>query len=239
MAVRTWSSRVALQRQDWSCLRAVPLAAQKLTGAGATFPYPIYSKWFDAYNKKTGVEINYQSIGSGGGHPAVHRGHRGLRRHRRPDERVPDHGSQRQRACTCPPSWAPWSLTYNLPSLGDTKLKLDGTALVDIFMGRITKWNDKRITTLNPGVNLPETDLIVVHRSDGSGTSYIFTDFLTKYLPGMEGQGRLRHVGQLADRAGRQGQRGRDPAGQAGRRRGRVRRADLRDLQQAARTPDQ
>jgi phosphate transport system substrate-binding protein len=72
-------------------------------------------------------------------------------------------------------------VTYNLPGLADTKLKLDGNALVDIFMGRITKWNDKRLAALNPGVNLPEADVIVVHRSDGSGTSYIFTDFLTKF----------------------------------------------------------
>jgi phosphate transport system substrate-binding protein len=72
-------------------------------------------------------------------------------------------------------------VTYNLPALGDAKLKLDGNALVDIFMGRITKWNDKRLAALNPGVNLPDADVIVVHRSDGSGTSYIFTDFLTKF----------------------------------------------------------
>jgi phosphate transport system substrate-binding protein len=72
-------------------------------------------------------------------------------------------------------------VTYNLPELGDTKLKFDGTTLVDIFMGRITKWNDKRIAALNPGVKLPDIDLIVVHRSDGSGTTYVFTDYLNKF----------------------------------------------------------
>jgi phosphate transport system substrate-binding protein len=72
-------------------------------------------------------------------------------------------------------------LTYNLPGLGNTQLKLDGTTVVDMFMGRITKWNDKRIANLNPGLNLPDMDLIVVHRSDGSGTTYVFTDYLTKY----------------------------------------------------------
>ena len=72
-------------------------------------------------------------------------------------------------------------VTYNLPALGDTKLKFDGNLLVDIFMGRITKWNDKKIAALNPGVKLPDTDLIVVHRSDGSGTTYVFTDFLNKF----------------------------------------------------------
>src|SRR4029079_9822495 len=72
-------------------------------------------------------------------------------------------------------------VTYNLPALGDTKLKLDGNALVDIFMGRIVKWNDPKLAKLNPGVKLPDMDLVVVHRSDGSGTSYIFTDFLNKF----------------------------------------------------------
>ncbi|MFL5517034.1 MAG: phosphate ABC transporter substrate-binding protein PstS, partial [Gemmatimonadales bacterium] len=72
-------------------------------------------------------------------------------------------------------------VTYNLPSIGDTKLRLDGNALVDIFMGRITKWNDPKLAKLNPGVKLPDLDLVVVHRSDGSGTSYIFTDFLNKF----------------------------------------------------------
>jgi phosphate transport system substrate-binding protein len=72
-------------------------------------------------------------------------------------------------------------LTYNLPSLGQTQLKLDGATVVDMFMGRITKWNDKKIAALNPGVSLPAQDLIVVHRSDGSGTTYVFTDYLTKY----------------------------------------------------------
>jgi phosphate transport system substrate-binding protein len=72
-------------------------------------------------------------------------------------------------------------VTYNLPSLGNTRLKFDGTLLVDMFMGRVTKWSDKRIAALNPGVKLPDIDLIVVHRSDGSGTTYVFTDFLNKF----------------------------------------------------------
>jgi phosphate transport system substrate-binding protein len=159
---------------------AVPVSAQKLTGAGATFPNPIYTKWFDAYNKKTGVQINYQSIGSGGGI-------------RQFTEGTVDFGasdgpmseSQIQavngNVVHIPTVLGAVVVTYNLPSLGDTKLKLDGNAIVDMFMGRITKWNDKRLAALNPGVNLPDADVIVVHRSDGSGTSYIFTDYLTKY----------------------------------------------------------
>jgi len=157
-----------------------PVAAQGLTGAGATFPNPIYTKWFDAYNKKTGVQINYQSIGSGGGI-------------RQFTEGTVDFGAtdgpmnESQIAAVngnvlhVPTVLGAVVVTYNLPALGDTKLKLDGNALVDIFMGRIVKWNDPKLAKLNPGVKLPDLDLVVVHRSDGSGTSYIFTDFLNKF----------------------------------------------------------
>ncbi len=154
--------------------------AQKLTGAGATFPNPIYTKWFDAYNKKTGIQINYQSIGSGGGI-------------RQFTEGTVDFGAsdgpmnEGQIAAVngnvvhIPTVIGAVVLTYNLPGLGEARLKLDGTTVVDMFMGRITKWNDKRIADLNPGVKLPNLDLVVVHRSDGSGTTYVFTDYLTKY----------------------------------------------------------
>ena len=157
-----------------------PVAGQSLTGAGATFPNPIYTKWFDAYNKKTGVQINYQSIGSGGGI-------------RQFTEGTVDFGAsdgpmnESQIAAVngnvvhIPTVLGAVAVTYNVPSLGATKLKFDGNVLTDIFMGRITKWNDPKIAALNPGVKLPDTDLIVVHRSDGSGTTYIFTDFLNKY----------------------------------------------------------
>ena len=159
---------------------AAPAAAQTLTGAGATFPNPIYTKWFDAYHKKTGVQINYQSIGSGGGI-------------RQFTEGTVDFGAtdgpmnQSQIAAVnanvlhVPTVLGAVVVTYNLPELGDTRLKFDGSTLVDIFMGRITKWNDKRIAALNPGVKLPDIDLIVVHRSDGSGTTYVFTDYLNKF----------------------------------------------------------
>ncbi|HTO73873.1 MAG TPA: phosphate ABC transporter substrate-binding protein PstS [Gemmatimonadales bacterium] len=162
---------------------AVPLAAQvALTGAGATFPNPIYSKWFDAYNKKTGVQINYQSIGSGGGIKQYTEGTVDFGASDGPMNQ--DQMSAVQGAVLhLPTVMGAVVLTYNLPSLGDTKLKFDGATIADIFLGRITKWNDKRIAALNPGVTLPNVDLIVVHRSDGSGTSYIFTDFLSKVSP--------------------------------------------------------
>ncbi|HEY7681469.1 MAG TPA: phosphate ABC transporter substrate-binding protein PstS [Gemmatimonadales bacterium] len=153
-----------------------------LTGAGATFPNPIYTKWFDAYHKKTGVEVNYQSIGSGGG----------IRQY---TEGTVDFGASDGPMTTdqmtavqgevihIPTVLGADVLTWNLPALGETQLKFDGSTIADIFMGRITKWNDKRIQALNPGVNLPNADIIVVHRSDGSGTTYIFTDYLSKVSP--------------------------------------------------------
>jgi phosphate transport system substrate-binding protein len=159
---------------------AAPLAAQSLTGAGATFPNPIYTKWFDAYNKKTGVQINYQSIGSGGG---IRQFTEGTVDFGASDG--PMNESQIQavngNVLHVPTVLGAVAVTYNLPSLGATQLKFDGNTLVDIFMGRITKWNDAKIAALNPGVKLPDTDLIVVHRSDGSGTTYVFTDYLNKF----------------------------------------------------------
>jgi phosphate transport system substrate-binding protein len=159
---------------------ASPAAAQSLTGAGATFPNPIYTKWFDAYHKKTGVQINYQSIGSGGG---IRQFTEGTVDFGATDG--PMNESQIQavngNVLHVPTVLGAVVVTYNLPSLGDTRLKFDGNVLVDIFMGRITKWNDGKIAALNPGVKLPDQDLIVVHRSDGSGTTYVFTDYLNKF----------------------------------------------------------
>jgi phosphate transport system substrate-binding protein len=157
-----------------------PLLAQGLTGAGATFPNPIYTKWFDAYNKKTGVQINYQSIGSGGG---IRQFTEGTVDFGATDG--PMNESQIQavngNVLHIPTVLGAVVVTYNVPGLENTRLKFDGNVLVDIFMGRITKWNDGKIAALNPGVKLPDQDLIVVHRSDGSGTTYIFTDFLNKF----------------------------------------------------------
>ena len=160
-------------------LGAGSLAAQSLTGAGATFPNPIYSKWFDAFNKKTGVQINYQSIGSGGGIKQYTEGTVDFGATDGPMN-SDQMGAVQGEVLHIPTVMGAVVLTWNLPSLGATRLKLDGATIADIFLGRISKWNDKRIAALNPGVSLPSTDLIVVHRSDGSGTSYIFTDYLSK-----------------------------------------------------------
>ena len=161
-------------------LSAAPLAAQTaLTGAGATFPNPIYTKWFDAYNKKTGVQINYQSIGSGGGIKQYTEGTVDFGASDGPmnDDQLQGVGGH---VLHIPTVMGAVVLTWNLPALGDKQLHFDGPTVSDIYLGKITKWNDKRLVALNPGVTLPNADIIVVHRSDGSGTSYIFTDYLSK-----------------------------------------------------------
>lgn len=162
-----------------ACGRAPAAPAQALTGAGATFPNPIYSKWFDAYSKKTGVQINYQSIGSGGGIRQFTEGTVDFGATDGP--MTPEQMSAVQgKVLHLPTVIGAVVLTYNLPVLGSAPLKLDGPTIADIFLGKITKWGDRRIAANNPGIKLPDEDIIVVHRSDGSGTSYIFTDYLSK-----------------------------------------------------------
>jgi phosphate transport system substrate-binding protein len=153
-----------------------------ITGAGATFPNPIYQKWFDSYAKATGVRINYQSIGSGGG---IRQFTEGTVDFGATDAPMTD---QQMAAVNgdvlhVPTVIGAVVLTYNLPALGTTPLRLDGTTIAEIFLGKITRWNDAKLAALNPGVALPATDIIVVHRSDGSGTSFVFTDFLSKASP--------------------------------------------------------
>lgn len=153
-----------------------------LTGAGATFPYPIYSKWFSDYAAKTGVRINYQSIGSGGGI-------------RQLSEQTVDFGASDApmsddelskakggKVLHFPMVLGAVVVTYNLPDVSKS-LKLSGIVLGDIFLGKITRWNDPRIAALNVGVKLPAKDILVVHRSDGSGTTYVFTDYLAAVSP--------------------------------------------------------
>ncbi len=167
---------------------ARPAAAKgALTGAGATFPNPIYTKWFDAYYKQTGVRINYQSIGSGGGIRQFTEGTVDFGASDAPmtDEQV---AKVKGNVLHVPTVLGAVVATYNLPSVGKSALRFDGATLADIFLGNITKWRDPRITTLNPGVSLPDQDIIVVHRSDGSGTTFIFTDYLSKISPQWKGK---------------------------------------------------
>ena len=166
------------------CLFAAQTGAHAqllINGAGATFPYPIYSKWFDEYAKvDPSVRFNYQSIGSGGGQKQI-------------TAQTVDFGASDGPMSDENLAKAPGKLlhiptvagadviTYNLP--GNPKLKLDGDTIVNIYMGNITKWNDPKIAMLNPGVDLPDLPVIVVHRSDGSGTTYIFVDYLSSISP--------------------------------------------------------
>jgi len=152
--------------------------AQRLTAAGATFPYPIYSKWFSEYSSAhPGVEINYQSIGSGGGIAQVTKGTVDFGASDMPmtDEML---ASSPVKLIHFPTVLGAVVPVYNVPGVGD--LKFSGSALADIFLGKITNWNDAQIAKDNPGVKLPDQKIIVVHRSDGSGTSFIWTDFLSK-----------------------------------------------------------
>jgi phosphate transport system substrate-binding protein len=153
-----------------------------LTGAGATFPYPLYSKWFDEYAKLTGVKINYQPIGSGGG---IRQLSEGTVDFGATDSPMSD--AELAKAKFGPILHIPTVLgavviTYNIPALS-ASLNLTPQVLADIFSGKITKWNDARLVSLNPGVSLPSSDILVVHRSDGSGTTYIFTDYLSSAVP--------------------------------------------------------
>lgn len=160
---------------------ATASAQLMINGAGATFPYPIYSKWFDEYAKvDPSVRFNYQSIGSGGGQKQIL-------------AQTVDFGASDGPMSDDNLAKAPGKLlhiptvagadvvAYNLP--GNPTLKLDADAIAGIFLGQIKKWNDPKITALNPGVTLPDQEILVVHRSDGSGTTYIWTDYLSKISP--------------------------------------------------------
>ncbi|MCX6098230.1 MAG: phosphate ABC transporter substrate-binding protein PstS [Caldiserica bacterium] len=153
---------------------------KELSGAGATFPYPLYSKMFDTYDGITGVRVNYNSIGSGGGIKAL-------------TDKTVDFGAsdafltdQEEVAMGAPVLHIPTCvgavvLSYNLD--GNPALKLDGAVTANIFLGKVTKWNDPSIAALNPGLSLPDLAITVVHRSDGSGTTSIFTSYLAAVSP--------------------------------------------------------
>ncbi len=164
---------------------AQPGQKSALTGAGATFPNPIYTKWFDAYARGSGVQINYQSIGSGGGIRQFTEGTVDFGATDGPmtDEQI---SAVDGNVLHVPTVLGAVVATYNLPSIGQTELSFDGRLLANIFLGRVTRWNDAGIAALNPGVNLPEDHIIVVHRSDGSGTTYVFADYLSKVSPEWE-----------------------------------------------------
>jgi len=177
MKLSTLLAKFAIPFLGLLCASAVS-AQMTINGAGATFPYPIYSKWFDEYAKvDPSVRFNYQSIGSGGGQKQIL-------------AQTVDFGASDGPMSDDNLAKAPGKLlhiptvagadvvAYNLP--GNPVLKLDPDAIAGVFLGQIKKWNDPKIAALNPGIKLPDQDIVVVHRSDGSGTTYIWTDYLSK-----------------------------------------------------------
>jgi phosphate transport system substrate-binding protein len=161
---------------------AAPLAASAadITGAGATFPYPIYAKWADAYKKQTGIGMNYQSIGSGGGIKQI-------------TAKTVDFGASdmplkpdvldKEGLMQFPTVIGGDVPVYNLKGFKPGQLHFSGPVLADIYLGKIKKWNDPALAALNPGVSLPNQAISVVHRSDGSGTTFIWTNYLSKVSP--------------------------------------------------------
>jgi phosphate transport system substrate-binding protein len=169
-------------------LLAIPVVGQTtLNGAGATFPYPIYSKWFSEYHElHPEVQINYQPIGSGGGIRQVTAGTVDFGASDMPmtDKQLQDAKTKILNLPTVLGAVVP---AYNIPGVSG-EVKFSAEILAGIFLGRISKWNDKAITAANPGINFPDKDVIVVHRSDGSGTSFIWTDYLSKVSPDWKSQ---------------------------------------------------
>jgi phosphate transport system substrate-binding protein len=170
-------------------LLALPVLGQTtLNGAGATFPNPMYSKWFSEYHKiHSDVQVNYQPIGSGGGIRQVTAGTVDFGASDMPmtDKQLQD--AKALNILNIPTVLGAVVPAYNSPGVsGEVKFTPD--ALAGIFLGKISKWNDKAITSANPGVNFPDKEIIVVHRSDGSGTTFIWTDYLAKISPEWKGQ---------------------------------------------------
>ena len=154
--------------------------AADITGAGATFPYPVYAKWADAYKKVTGIRLNYQSIGSGGGIKQI-------------KAKTVDFGAsdkpltveelEKNGLTQFPTVIGGVVPVINVEGMQAGQIKLTGAVLADIFLGKIKRWNDPAIAGLNSGVNLPDSNIAVVHRADGSGTTFLFTDYLSKVNP--------------------------------------------------------
>lgn len=159
---------------------AATALAGDITGAGATFPYPVYAKWAEAYKAKSGIGMNYQSIGSGGGIKQI-------------KAKTVDFGAsdkplkfeemEKDGLMQFPAIMGGVVPIINVEGIAGNQLKLTGTVLADIFLGKVKKWNDPAIAALNKGVNLPAADITVVHRSDGSGTTFVFTNYLAKVSP--------------------------------------------------------
>lgn len=158
----------------------------QLNGAGATFPFPIYSKWFDEYYKiDKNAKINYQSIGSGGGIRQITEGTVDFGASDSPmneTEKKKAEDKNNSRVLQIPTVLGAVVLTYNLPGI-NKNINLSGETIADIYLGKIKRWNDGRIKADNPDINFPDREIVVCYRTDGSGTTYIYTDFLSKVSP--------------------------------------------------------
>lgn len=173
----TFTKRLALGLLTTVAMAAGSVMAQDVTGAGATFPAPIYAKWASDYNKATGVKINYQSVGSGAGIKQI-------------DAKTVDFGATdmplkdedlaKKGQVQFPTVIGGVVPVINVQGIKPGELKLTGKLLGDIYLGKVTKWNDAAIKAVNPGLNLPDADIAPVRRADGSGTSFIFTNYLSK-----------------------------------------------------------
>jgi phosphate transport system substrate-binding protein len=161
-------------------LFSAPMLAADITGAGATFPYPIYAKWADAYRKATGVGLNYQSIGSGGGIKQITAKTVSFGAS---DAPLKGEDLDKNGLVQFPAIMGGVVPVYNLKGVAAGALKLSGAVLGDIYLGKVKTWNDPAIAKLNAGVNLPNQAISVVHRSDGSGTTFLFSNFLSKANP--------------------------------------------------------
>lgn len=155
---------------------AIAAQAQQITGAGATFPYPIYAKWAEAYQKQTGVGLNYQSIGSSGG---IRQINSGTVTFGASDAPVSGENLDKNGQVQFPAIIGGTVPIVNLDGFQPGELRITGTVMAEVFMGNITRWNDPKLLELNPGKNLPNAAITVVHRADGSGTTFNWTDYLT------------------------------------------------------------
>lgn len=169
---------MALSMACMSAAQAGPVT--EISGAGATFPYPIYAKWAEDYSQKTGIKLNYQSIGSGGGIKQIEAKTVAFGAS---DAPLKPEVLEQNGLIQFPTVMGGVVPVVNLPGIAPGALKLDGKLLGDIFLGKVKQWDDPAIKALNPDLKLPSTPINVVHRSDGSGTTWIFTNYLTKVSP--------------------------------------------------------
>jgi phosphate transport system substrate-binding protein len=176
---RSWRSRLAILAL--ASVASVPaFAAEAITGAGSTWVYPLVAKWSAAYATMTGIQVNYQSIGSGGGIAQIEAGTVAFGASDKP---LTPEVLHQHHLIQFPTAIAGEDVVYNVPGIGPGQLTVSGPLVADIFMGKVTKWNDPALRRLNPHLPLPDMAISVIHRSDGSGTTFTFANYLSKVSP--------------------------------------------------------